>query len=336
MMKNTLGRACLLLSMMTFPPSNLGFHLTTTTQKITMTRHLPTTRRSSHVQQRSIRGDGVQLRESFWQKPSSSSSSKDNDDDTANSSGEIVEEEEETKPLLDKDEDDSSPSVEVVSTDDIIDVETSSASTTKELESASTNTEDISSSSSSSNNKSLLTLLNEVGEKFKTMAQKSTANGIKSKNQSTKILYAANACLYYTLFIIYRTYRGFFVLLPATVRQVYHQMEVVMNTGNLDMIDENDDDTTTDTVKKNSWRTKITVSLLTSVVTVSYICGGVLKLVSKFVRTMFQTSNVTKSFEAAADEMGNFEGRISRVGKGKSNDNDNEDENNIEPSSGLV
>jgi len=301
-----------------------------------MTRHLPTTRRSSHVQQRSIRGDGVQLRESFWQKPSSSSSSKDNDDDTANSSGEIVEEEEETKPLLDKDEDDSSPSVEVVSTDDIIDVETSSASTTKELESASTNTEDISSSSSSSNNKSLLTLLNEVGEKFKTMAQKSTANGIKSKNQSTKILYAAKACLYYTLFIIYRTYRGFFVLLPATVRQVYHQMEVVMNTGNLDMIDENDDDTTTDTVKKNSWRTKITVSLLTSVVTVSYICGGVLKLVSKFVRTMFQTSNVTKSFEAAADEMGNFEGRISRVGKGKSNDNDNEDENNIEPSSGLV
>jgi hypothetical protein len=182
----------------------------------------------------------------------------------------------------------------------------------------------------------LLTLLNEVGEKFKTMAQKSTANGIKSKNQSTKILYAAKACLYYTLFIIYRTYRGFFVLLPATVRQVYHQMEVVMNTGNLDMIDENDDDTTTDTVKKNSWRTKITVSLLTSVVTVSYICGGVLKLVSKFVRTMFQTSNVTKSFEAAADEMGNFEGRISRVGKGKSNDNDNEDENNIEPSSGLV
>ena len=311
MMKNTLGRACLLLSMMTFLPSNLGFHLTT------MTRHqsqfLPATR--SHVQQRSIRGDGVQLRESFWQKPSSSSSSKDNDDDTANSSGEIVEEEEETKPLLDKDEDDSSPSVEVVSTDDIIDVETSSASTTKELESASTNTEDISSSSSSSNNKSLLTLLNEVGEKFKTMAQKSTANGIKSKNQSTKILYAAKACLYYTLFIIYRTYRGFFVLLPATVRQVYHQMEVVMNTGNLDMIDENDDDTTTDTVKKNSWRTKITVSLLTSVVTVSYICGGVLKLVSKFVRTMFQTSNVTKSFEAAADEMGNFEGRISRVGK---------------------
>jgi hypothetical protein len=300
MMKNMLGRGCLLLSMMTFLPSNLGFHLTT------MTRHqsqfVPATR--SHVQQRSIRGDSVQLRESFWKK----SSSEDNDD----SSGEkekTEEEEEETKPLLDKD-------------DDIIDVETSAS--TMESESTST-TED------SGNNKSLLTLLNEVGEKFKTMAQKSTAKGIKSENQSTKILYATKACLYYTLFIIYRTYRGFFVLLPATVRQVYHQMEVVMNTGNLDMIENDDTDTTT--VKKNGWRTKITVSLLTSVVTVSYICGGVLKLVSKFVRTMFKTSNVTKSFEAAADEMGNFEGRISRVGK---KSNNNEDENIEEPSNGLV
>jgi hypothetical protein len=316
MMTNMLGGGCLLLSMMTFLPSNLGFHLTT------MTRHqsqfLPTAR--SHVQQQSIRGDGVQLRESFWKK----SSSKDNDDSSGEKEITEEEEEEETKPLLDKDEDDdSSPSMELVSTDDIIDVETSPS--TKESESAST-TED-----SSSSNKSLLTLLNEVGEKFKTMAQKSTSKGIESKNQSTKILYAAKACLFYTLFIIYRTYRGLFVLLPATVRQVYHQMEVVMNTGNLDMIENDDTDTTT--VKKNSWRTKITVSLLTSVVTISYICGGVLKLVSKFVRTMFKTSNVTKSFEAAADEMGNFEGRISRVGK---KSNNNEDENFEEPNGGLA
>lgn len=306
-----LGRGCLLLSMMTFLPSNLGFHLTT------MTRHqsqfLPATR--NHVQQRSIRGDGVQLSESFFKR----SSPTDNDDSSEEKEITEEEEEEETKALL---EDDSSPSVEIVSTDDIIDAETSDP--TKESESTST-TED-----STSNNKSLLTLLNEVGEKFKTMAQKSTAKGIESKKQSTKILYAAKACLFYTLFIIYRTYRGFFVLLPATVRQVYHQMEVVMNTGNLDMIENDDTDTTT--VKENSWRTKITVSLLTSVVTVSYICGGVLKLISKFIRTMLKTSNVTKSFEAAADEMGNFEGRISRVGK-KSNNNEGA---NIEEPNGTV
>jgi len=309
-------RGCLLLSMMTFLPSNLGFHLTTS-----MTRHpsqlfLPATR--NHVQQqRSIRVDGVQLSESFFNR---SSPKKDNDDSSEEK--EITEEEEE------EGEDDSSPLVEIISTDDIIDAEISDP--TKESESTST-TED----STSNNNKSLLTLLNEVGEKFKTNAQKSTAKGIESKKQSTKILYAAKACLFYTLFILYRTYRGFFVLLPATVRQVYHQMEVVMNTGNLDMIEKNDDTTdTTTTVKENSWRTKITVSLLTSVVTVSYICGGVLKLISKFIRTMLKTSNVTKSFEAAADEMGNFEGRISRVGKKKSNNN--EGENIEEPNNGTV
>ena len=320
-------RGCLLLSMMTFLPSNLGFHLTTS-----MTRHpsqfqfLPATTRN-HVPQRSIRGDGLfQLSESFFNR---SSPKKDNDDSSEEKEiTEEEEEEEETKALIDKEgEDDSSPLVEIISTDDIIDAETSDP--TKESESTST-TED----STSNNNKSLLTLLNEVGEKFKTNAQKSTAKGIESKKQSTKILYAAKACLFYTLFISYRTYRGFFVLLPATVRQVYHQMEVVMNTGNLDMIEKDDTTDTTTTVKENSWRTKITVSLLTSVVTVSYICGGVLKLISKFIRTMLKTSNVTKSFEAAADEMGNFEGRISRVGK-KSNTN-NEGENIEEPNNGTV
>ena len=316
-------RGCLLLSMMTFLPSNLGFHLTTTMTRRHQSQFLPATR--NHVQQRSIRGDGVQLSESFFNR---SSPKKDNDDSSEEkeiTEEEEEEEEEDTKAQLDKEgEDDSSPLVEIISTDDIIDAELSDP--TKELESTST-TED----STSNNNKSLLTLLNEVGEKFKTNAQKSTAKGIDSKKQSTKILYAAKACLFYTLFIIYRTYRGFFVLLPATVRQVYHQMEVVMNTGNLDMIEKDDTDTTT-TVKENSWRTKITVSLLTSVVTVSYICGGVLKLISKFIRTMLKTSNVTKSFEAAADEMGNFEGRISRVGK-KSNKNEGE---NIEEPNGTV
>ena len=317
-----LGRGCLLLlSMMTFLPSTLGFHLTTT-----MTRHpsqffLPATTRNHVQQRRSIRGDGIQLSESFFNR---SSPKKDNDDSSEEK--EITEEEEEEEETK-AGEDDSSPLVEIISTDDIIDAELSDS--TKELESTST-TED----STSNNNKSLLTLLNEVGEKFKTNAQKSTAKGIESKKQSTKILYAAKACLFYTLFISYRTYRGFFVLLPATVRQVYHQMEVVMNTGNLDMIEKNDDTTdTTTTVKENSWRTKITVSLLTSVVTVSYICGGVLKLISKFIRTMLKTSNVTKSFEAAADEMGNFEGRISRVGKKSNNNNEGE---NIEEPNGTV
>merc|ERR1712238_102408 len=103
--------------------------------------------------------------------------------------------------------------------------------------------------------------------------------------------------------IIYRSYRGFFVLLPITVRQVYKKMNDVMNTENLSMLE------------SNNWRTKLTVSMLTSVVTISYIFGGALEMITKFFQTITKTSNVTKSFEAAADEMVNFEGRISRVGK---------------------
>ncbi len=89
-----------------------------------------------------------------------------------------------------------------------------------------------------------------------------------------------------------------------------------MNTGNLSLdeigFDENGKDVPSSTPK---WRTKITVSILTSVITVSYIVGGVLKMASKFLRTIAKTSDVPKSFGAAADEVMNIEGRIGRVGK---------------------
>lgn len=168
-----------------------------------------------------------------------------------------------------------------------------------------------------STEKSLLALANEIGNNFRGMAQKSTAKGYESEDQFKKILHAAKACVYYSLFILYRAYRGFFVLLPATFKQVYGKMEAAMNTGNLSL-DEIGFDENVDSVPSNSapkWRTKVTVSILTSVVTVSYIVGGVLKMASKFFRTIAKTSDVPKSFGAAADEVMNIEGRISRVGK---------------------
>ncbi len=167
-----------------------------------------------------------------------------------------------------------------------------------------------------STEKSLLALVNEIGNNFRMMALKSTEKGSQSEDQYKKILHAAKACVYYSLFILYRAYRGFFVLLPATFKQVYGKMEAAMNAGNLSLddigFDENGKDAATTTSK---WRTKVTVSILTSVITVSYIVGGVLKMASKFVRTIAKTSDVPKSFGAAADEVMNIEGRISRVGK---------------------
>ena len=180
-------------------------------------------------------------------------------------------------------------------------------------------------SSSTTTNKSLVTLLNDIGNNFKSMAETATTKGTASSEQSTKIVCAIQASVYYTLFILYRSYRGFFVLLPATIRRVYQQMNTVMtnnsDTSNLSMVAEDENEKGEDGTTKMTpaaatpptWKTKVTVSLLTVVVTSSYLVGGVLQMATQFVRTIAHTSNVSKSFEAAADEMVDYEARISRV-----------------------
>lgn len=180
-------------------------------------------------------------------------------------------------------------------------------------------------SSSTTTNKSLVTLLNDIGNNFKSMAETATTKGTASSEQSMKIVCAIQASLYYTLFIVYRSYRGFFVLLPATIRRVYQQMNTVMtnnsDTSNLSMVAEDENEKGEDGTTKMTpaaatpptWKTKVTVSLLTVVVTSSYLVGGVLQMATQFIRTIAHTSNVSKSFEAAADEMVDYEARISRV-----------------------
>lgn len=287
-LKSTLRSACILTWALSIP-SILGFHLTS--NSIVERNHaqlansfvtscqspiLPNQRLTRGIHQNAIWGPN-------FSSPSSSSSSD----------GEDTEDEEVTM------ETEKSPTEEAV-------VDTSMSSTD----------ESTNGSSTDSTEKSLLTLVNEIGNNFKVMAQKSTAKGYQCEDQNKKIMFAAKACLYYTLFIIYRAYRGFFVLLPATFRQVYRNMEAAMNTGNLSLEEIGYTESGKDVTSGNSkWQTKVTVSILTSVITMSYIVGGVVKMLSKFVRTIAKTSDVPKSFGAAADEVMNYEGRISRVGK---------------------
>lgn len=170
--------------------------------------------------------------------------------------------------------------------------------------------------SAAGSEKSLLTLMNEIGNNFQSLARKATETGSQTEDQYKKILYAAKACLYYTLFILYRSYRGFFVLLPATFMQVYRKMETAMTTGNLSLEEIGYTEGGEDPANKpTKLRTKFTISILTTVITISYILSGILKMGSKFIKTIAKTSNVPKSFAAAADEALNFEGQISRVGK---------------------
>lgn len=279
-----------ILTWMTVLPPILGFQLTTDSlcgrHHSQMSSGVMTPRRSPILPKQRMTRD-IQL-QGIWSSSSSSSSSSDDQTD-----GENVEKETEKGPTDDALIDTSISSVDASSED--LDATESSTTVTE---------------------KSLLVLMNEIGNNFKVMAQKSTADGYESEDQYKKILFATKACIFYTLFIIYRSYRGLFVLMPATFRQVYQNMEAAMKTGNLSMeevgMTENGEDVTQSSPK---WRTKITVSILTTVIAISYVVGGIIKMTSKFFRTIAKTSDVPKSFGAAADEVMNFEGRISRVGK---------------------
>mmetsp|Transcript_23125 Transcript_23125/g.32275 ORF Transcript_23125/g.32275 Transcript_23125/m.32275 type:complete len:239 (+) Transcript_23125:87-803(+) len=164
----------------------------------------------------------------------------------------------------------------------------------------------------------------------------------KNNGKLKSIMYTAQSCILFTLFMTYRAYRGFFVLLPAVFREVYAKLELVtVETNPFD--DDEDDDLFTakpletvnsdkstqnvaeDTKPKRRLRTTVTTSILAGVVTMSYVVGGALRVLTKFIKTFMNSRNtkygnqkentpqhsVSVSFEAAADEMLMNEDKIS-------------------------
>lgn len=124
---------------------------------------------------------------------------------------------------------------------------------------------------------------------------KMVANRIKS------ILCKLQANVLWILYIIYRGYRGFFVILPGVFREVHRQLsesDVVVDPYY------GDDDVNADAEQESTkLRTRITVSVLSVVLTASYVVTGVLRVLGKFIKTFTSTTSVESSLEAAADEM---------------------------------
>jgi hypothetical protein len=64
---------------------------------------------------------------------------------------------------------------------------------------------------------------------------------------------------------------------------------------------------------KLRWRTRITVSILAAMVTMTYVVGGIANVLAKFFKSLTQTSSPTSSFEAAANETTKYEVKIEKM-----------------------
>jgi hypothetical protein len=170
----------------------------------------------------------------------------------------------------------------------------------------------MSRSSSENSSRSLLKLVDEAGQGLKPKAVKANAKAMLTDARGQKLIYVLQSCLLFSLFIVYRAYRGIFVILPAVFRQVYQKMENIVDRPF-------DDDSSVSAPKEPSTlRTRITVSLVAGVVTISYVVAGAVGVLFKFIRTMTATSDVSGSFAAAADEQEQNEDKISRLTRNES------------------
>eukprot|EP00567_Pseudictyota_dubia_P018644 CAMPEP_0197434148 /NCGR_PEP_ID=MMETSP1175-20131217/1920_1 /TAXON_ID=1003142 /ORGANISM="Triceratium dubium, Strain CCMP147" /LENGTH=260 /DNA_ID=CAMNT_0042962761 /DNA_START=80 /DNA_END=862 /DNA_ORIENTATION=- len=159
--------------------------------------------------------------------------------------------------------------------------------------------------------------IDSAGSKLKPMAIEAKEQSIAaSDDRSKRILFTVKACVLFTLFALYRAYRGFFILLPAVFREVYAKMETAVQAPFVDEeeLDQNnrDVDPSTGTVR---FRTRFTVSVLSAIVAASYVVTGLWKVLMKFVKTITNTSSVKDSFEAAADEVLANEEKIKKMTK---------------------
>ena len=156
---------------------------------------------------------------------------------------------------------------------------------------------------------SLFQKLDYFGQSLKPRAVEKKGELAHASTRTKKLWLGTQTCALFMGFMLYRAYRGFFVLLPAVFREVYSKMETldspfVDEPGQMDINPE---------TGKIRWRTRITVSVLAAMVTMTYVVGGMANVLAKFVKSLTQTSSPTLSFEAAANETQKYEVKIQKM-----------------------
>lgn len=154
---------------------------------------------------------------------------------------------------------------------------------------------------------SLFKLVDDAGQKLKPAAAQANAKAAAlAESPGRKYLYMAKSCLLYSAFILYRAYRGFFVILPAVFRETFRKLQDAVDEAPFDeteMMAANDDDSREeDVVRPMKLRTRMTVSVLAAIVTASYVVGGAIRVGTTLIRSAAVKGELMQSFAAAASE----------------------------------
>ena len=135
-------------------------------------------------------------------------------------------------------------------------------------------------------------------------------------NRYKSIFFKIQASLLWMSYIIYRGYRGFFVILPAVFREVYRQLEESQVVVDVYGDDEGEEEklgisnAEQQQQEPMKLRTRITISILSGLLTASYVVSGAFRVLGTFIKTFTNTTSVESSFEAAADEVVSNEDKL--------------------------
>ena len=180
---------------------------------------------------------------------------------------------------------------------------------------------------STTNTKSTFQMIDELAQQLKVSALQANAKaalyttttastGIGGSSSSsrfvfTKYRYYFQACVCYTLFLLYRAYRGFFIILPAVFRETFRKLQNAVDDTPFD-----DDNKDSVTLHKNSGRkvsasdgviqpkpmtvrTRITISIISMFVLATYVMGGAIRVTTSFVKSIINGSSIVQSLQNA-------------------------------------
>ena len=175
---------------------------------------------------------------------------------------------------------------------------------------------------SSTSTKSTFQMIDELAQQLKVSALQANAKaalyttaatteiGSSSRFVFTKYRYYFQACVCYTLFLLYRAYRGFFIILPAVFRETFRKLQNAVDDTPFD--DDNNDSVTPENPdrkasvsdgviqpKPMTVRTRITISIISMFVLATYVMGGAIRVTTSFVKSIINGSSIVQSLQNA-------------------------------------